>query len=126
MQSSARLQNRSSLVRQVATGLAFCGWIACQGQTTNLSVTPVADAFVRSLAPASNYGGAGAIAVSGSAAINGAGQQNGLFDSLIRFPMSNIVASADTAFGSNEWIITQASLHLVEVGAPVSSIFNRG
>jgi hypothetical protein len=60
-------------------------------QTATVSVVPDADSFVRSLAPTGNYGGAGAISVSGSAAVNGSGQQNGLFDSLPRFLASPVV-----------------------------------
>jgi hypothetical protein len=52
-------------------------------QVSTVSVIPEADAFVRSATPSSNYGGAGAIAVSGSAAVNGTYQHNGLFDSLL-------------------------------------------
>jgi hypothetical protein len=95
-------------------------------QTATVSVVPDADSFVRSLAPTNNYGGAGAISVSGSAAVNGSGQQNGLFDSLLRFPMSNLVVSLDGTFGNHDWIITRATLRLVEMGAPPNTLFNRG
>jgi hypothetical protein len=76
--------------------------------------------------PAGNYGFAGAVAVSGSAAVNGSGQQNGLYDSLLRFPMSSVVAWADGTFGTNSWVLTRANLRFVELGAPANTIFNRG
>ena len=47
--------------------------LATGAQRTIIAVTPSADAFVRSAAPASNYGGAGALSVSGSAATNALG-----------------------------------------------------
>src|SRR5207247_9812805 len=95
-------------------------------QTSRWSVAPGADAFVRSLAPSSNYGGAGALSVSGSAAVNGSGDQNGLFDALMRFSMSNVVVSMDGLLGGQDWIVTEARLVLTEVGAPDNAIFNRG
>jgi hypothetical protein len=100
--------------------------LACFAQTTNVSVTPAADAFVRSLAPSSNYGAAGALSVSGSGAVNASGQQNGLLDSLIRFPMSNVVAAVAGAFGTNGWVVTGAALSLSEVAAPNNPVFDRG
>ena len=112
--------------RLAALAVAVSAQLACFGQTTNVSVTPSADAFVWSLAPSSNYGAAGALSVSGSAAVNGSGQQNGLFDSLIRFPMSNVVAAVAGAFGTNGWVVTGATLTLNEVAAPNNPIFDRG
>ena len=95
-------------------------------QTVTVSVIPEADAFVRAADPSANYGGAGAIAVSGPAAVNAMNQQNGAFDSLVRFPMSNVVASLDTTFGAHDWFILRTTLKLTEMGAPPSPIFNRG
>jgi hypothetical protein len=95
-------------------------------QFATVTNTAEADTFVRAAAPTNNYGGAGAIAVSGATAVNGSNQQNGLFDSLIRFPASNLVAILDTALGTHDWIVLSAELTLTEVGAPTSSIFNRG
>jgi len=95
-------------------------------QAASVTITPDADTFIRSATPTNNFGGAGAIAVSGSAALNENNQQNGLFDSLLRFSMTNVVASLDMSLGSHDWLIYRARLHLTEVGAPVSSIFNRG
>ena len=91
---------------------------ACLGQATNVTVTPSADAFVQSLAPGNNYGAAGALSVSGSAAVNGNGQQNGLFDTLIRFPTGNALAVIQGALGTNGWVLRGATLNLNEVAAP--------
>jgi len=95
-------------------------------QVATVVVVPEADAFVRSAAPTNNYGGAGAISVSGSAAVNATNQQNGLFDSLVRFPMSEAVGTLDAALGTHDWVVLGATLCLTEFGAPPSPIFNRG
>ena len=65
-------------------------------------------------------------AVSGVSATNASGQANGAFDSLIRFPVSNLVATVDSAIGSQNWVITRATLHLTEFASPPSALFNRG
>src|SRR6267154_5478785 len=95
-------------------------------QSILVSVLPDADAFIRSLDPAGNYGGGGALSISGSAAVNGSGEQNGLFDSLMRFSLSNAVASFDSAFGTQSWVITKVRLIANEMAAPDNAIFNRG
>lgn len=97
-----------------------------RSQTATVSVNPEADAFVRSADASGNYGGAGAISVSGSTAVNGANEQNGLYDSLIRFPLSNVVSSIDSVLGTHDWLVQRATLKLTEMGAPPSPIFNRG
>jgi hypothetical protein len=98
----------------------------CFSLTTTVTVIPEADAFVRSADPFANYGGAGAISVSGPTAVNATNQQNGAFDSLIRFPMSNVVASLDSTMATHDWVVLRATLKLTEMGAPPSPIFNRG
>src|SRR5215467_6611174 len=88
--------------------LAVSLWFGGSGRAATVSVLPDADSFVRSFAPTNNYGAAGALSVSGSAAVNGSGDQNGLFDTVMRFPMSNVVASLDSALGNHDWIIVGA------------------
>ncbi|HTX54559.1 MAG TPA: hypothetical protein VMD08_14210 [Candidatus Baltobacteraceae bacterium] len=119
-------QQTGRVWRAAALALVDSAQLVCLGQTETVAVTPSADAFVRSLAPASNYGAAGSLSVSGSAAVNGSGQQNGLFDSLMRFPMSDLVTSFEGSFGTNGWVVTGATLAVTEVGAPNNGIFNRG
>jgi hypothetical protein len=117
--------------RFVARLLAICAFALCSRQTgvtqtAMVSVVPDADSFLRSFAPTNNYGAGGALSVSGPAAVNGSGDQNGLFDSLIRFSMSNVVASLDNALGEHDWVVTQARLVLTEIAVPDNAIFNRG
>src|SRR6266850_1802416 len=106
--------------------LGLCSRETGATQTVMVSVVPDADSFLRSFAPTNNYGAGGALSVSGSAAVNGSGYQNGLFDSLLRFPMSNVVASLDSALGEHDWVITQARLVLTEMAVPDNALFNRG
>ncbi|SPE59054.1 exported hypothetical protein [Verrucomicrobia bacterium] len=95
-------------------------------QTGVVSVLPDADTFVRSMAPTDNFGGAGALSVSGSAAVNGSGQPNGLFDTLIRFPMSNVVAALDSTLGAGNWLVIKSRLIVNEIAMPDNDIFNQG
>lgn len=126
MQLGRQQQNGFGWGQVLAAVVALSAQLACHGQALNVTVAPSADAFVRSLAPGSNYGAAGSLSVSGAAAVNGLGQQNGLLDSLMRFPMSNVAEAAAGAFGTNAWVVTGATLIVTEVGAPNNAVFNRG
>ena len=85
-----------------------------------------ADAFVRAAAPTFNYGGAGALSVSGANATNGQNVTNGAFDSFVRFNSAGVVTNFDSMFGTNNWVINGARLRVTEVGAPNNAVFNRG
>jgi hypothetical protein len=84
------------------------------------------DSFVRSAAPSSNYGGAGALAVSGATAANGSGVTNGVFDTFLRFNTAAMVANFDALFGTSNWVINHARLRVTEIAAPNNVLFNRG
>jgi len=116
----------SFLARAIVSAVALLLAKPESAQAATVSVVPDADSFMRSLAPASNYGAGGALSVSGAAAVNGLGVQNGLFDTLIRFPASNIVAALDNAMGQHDWIVTGVQLVLSEMAAPDNAVFNRG
>jgi hypothetical protein len=85
-----------------------------------------ADAFVRSNAPTSNYGGAGALSVSGAQATNALGTMNGAFDSFIRCNTAAAVSNFNSLYGAGNWVINGATLQVFETGAPNNNIFNRG
>jgi len=86
-----------------------------------------ADAFVRSNAPAANYGGAGSLSVSGSSSYNVAfSVTNGIADTFIRFNATAMVTSFNTLFGANNWVVTGAKLQVTEVGTPNNSLFDQG
>jgi len=112
----------SSLVA-AALGLYFFGAFA---QTTNISLVPVADAFLRAAAPQDNYGRAGSLTVGGASATNGFGVPGGRFDSLLRFLLTDAVASLDNAFGSHDWFVARAVLRVNEVADPANALFPRG
>src|SRR5277367_3569137 len=102
--------------------LIACLWLAlapplsAQIVVTNISV---ADAFVRSLAPTNNYGGAGALSVSGPIATNAVGQQGGLLDTFMRFDVTSAVSSFNSAFGVGKWVVVSATMDLFEQGDPL-------
>lgn len=108
--------------------VVWCAVSAWQAVAAPIQVAvPVeGDSFVRSLAPTSNYGRAGGLSVSGSAAVNASGQQMGLLDTFMRFDLSAFVAAMDASFGAGAWRVEQAVLELTEQGAPNNPIFNRG
>ena len=85
-----------------------------------------ADSFVRSNAPTSNYGGAGALSVSGATATNGSGVAMGIADTFIRFNTAAMVTNFDSLFGTNNWVINGATLVVTEVAAPMNNLFDRG
>ncbi len=107
----------------------ICLWLAlvpplsAQIISTN---TSIADAFVRSLDPTNNYGGAGALSVSGPIATNVQGNQEGLLDTFIRFDMSGAVTNLNIAFGAGQWVAVSATMVLFEQGMPNNTIFNQG
>lgn len=109
--------------------LAFCLALAsapplhAQVVATNL---PVADAFVISSIAASNFGGAGALSVSGLVATNAVGQQQGQLDTFMRFNLASAASLFDGNFGAGNWVVTNARLVVTEQGAPNNAIFNRG
>jgi len=87
--------------------------------------TPDKDAFVRELAPNSNYGGAGALSVSGTNATTGS-PTNGAFDSFMSFNTASMVSNFNAKLGANNWVITSATLNLTENPSPGNAIFNDG
>jgi hypothetical protein len=102
--------------------LAFA-WPAWAGvSVTNI---PDADAFVRALAPTLNYGGGGALSISGANPQTG-NPTNGAFDTFMRFNTGAMVSNFNSAFGSNNWVITSATLTLTENPNPGNPVFNYG
>lgn len=106
-------------------GLALGGSPAARADLmVNLSTS--ADTFTRSLEPDGNYGGAGALSVSGSAAVNGSGVQMGLLESFLRFDAAAAAAQANAELGLGQWTVSSAVLRLTEQAAPNQTNFNRG
>lgn len=76
-----------------------------------------ADAFVVSLAPASNYGAAGAIGVAAT------GSAKGEFQSLIRFDLAAAKTSFDGIYGAGQWTLDGVQLSLGATN-PNNALFN--
>jgi len=107
----------------------FGMWLMGQGAASaqlTVSTNSIADAFVRSADPTHNYGGAGALSVSGTIATNASGAQQGALDSFIRFDISSSFAQFNSTFGVGDWTISSAKLLLTETATPPQAIFNRG
>ena len=86
----------------------------------------MADTFVRSLDPTHNYGGAGALSVSGPIATNVLGQQEGLLDSFMRFDASGVASNFNNVFGVGHWGISSVTLVVFEQTDVNNTIFNGG
>jgi hypothetical protein len=81
------------------------------------TLNPLADAFVSSANPSSNYGGAGALAISA------AGLPKGEFNSLLKFDLAAAKSNFDATFGNGLWVIDSITLQLTTV-SPNTALFN--
>ena len=123
--SAQFVKNLASLPGLLWLCLLLCPLVA-GAQITNVWTYPSADSFVRALDPTSNFGKAGALAVSGALARNDIGDTNGEYDSFIRFPTDGLKKALNAALGSNNWKLTGVELRLSEDSDPDNPIFNRG
>lgn len=108
---------------------AVCALLApaCPALAATFALNPASDAFVSSrtaqnaLGTAaikdSNYGAAGALAVSA------AGLPKGEFDSLLKFDFAPAKASFDLTLGTGQWAVTAITLQLT-AQPPNNAIFN--
>jgi hypothetical protein len=78
-----------------------------------INVNPTADAFITASSadpnaglPSANYGGAGALMVSGS------GTTKGEMQSLLKFNLASAKVSFDTMYGAGNWIVDGITLQL--------------
>jgi hypothetical protein len=104
-------------------------WLfAASSVTAQVVITnvPVADTFVRSLDPTHNYGGAGALSVSGPIATNILGQQEGLLDSFMRFDVSSVVSNFNSIYGAGRWGVSSVILNVTEQTDVNNTVFNGG
>jgi hypothetical protein len=93
----------------------------CPGQSATFTSQAIADAYVTTGADgslsSSNFGAAGALAVSAS------GLPQGEFQSVIKFSLAGATSSFNTQFGAGQWMIDSVTLQLT--AAPHgNSIFN--
>lgn len=75
------------------------------------------DAYNRAAAPTTNFGGSGALVISG------AGTTNGQFASLMKFDLAVATTALDTAYGAGNWTIDSILLELTAV-VPNNVTFN--
>jgi hypothetical protein len=82
-----------------------------------VTLQPVADAYLGSANPSTNFGNAGALVVSGSAT------PTRQFQSILRFDLAAALAAFDSAFGAGNWSLSGATLGLTAV-TPNNASFN--
>ena len=104
-------QLSQGLARATVVVAAFFGSLTGSAHAAPQSVTAVADAFVRAVAPDSNFGGAGAVVVAPPALSNGEHQ------GLMRFDLAPVKSAFDAQFGAGNWSVTSASLRLTTTPA---------
>jgi hypothetical protein len=95
--------------------LSVCTAASAAPFTVNLN--PSADAFVSSNSSSLNFGGAGALEVSGSASSLGA------YESVLLFAESTAKTAFDAQFGAGDWTVTGINLKLT-AATTNSSLFN--
>src|SRR5437764_9801832 len=86
-------------------------------EAATVSLNPIADTFVMSAQPASNFGGAGGLGVSPPAL------PQGLFETLMKFDLASAKSSFDSTFGVGQWRIQSITLQLT-TATPNNPIFN--
>ncbi len=97
---------------------AVClGLIAGGASAQTVSINPSEDAFVAASSANSNYGSAGALGISGSAA------SKGIFNSVIKFNLSSVKTSFDTLYGAGLWSVQTVTLKLTAT-PPNNTLFN--
>src|SRR5580704_11787738 len=104
-------------------GLFIASSVTAQVVLTNY---PVADTFVTSQQPGTNFGAAGALSVSGPIATNVMGQQAGVLDSFMRFDMSSVASNFSSVLGLGRWAIGGITLEVFEQTDVNNTIFNGG
>jgi hypothetical protein len=92
--------------------------VPCLEASTTLTIVSTKDAFTDAAQPNSNFGGAGALNISGSNTTKGAS------DTFITFNVSSLISSFNSTYGVGGWTITNASLLLTEKTSPGNAIFN--
>lgn len=99
--------------------LLLCLFFApCLEASTTLTIVSSKDAFTDAAQPNSNFGGAGALNISGSNTSKGAS------DTFITFDVSSLISSFNSTYGAGGWTLTNASLLLTEKSNPGNAIFN--
>ncbi len=112
--------------RSTTWALAIALGVGVHARAEMVTLSPSEDTFAWAADPDGTYGDAGALNVSGAAAVNGNGVAQGAMDTWLKFDAAAAVASFDAAYGAGNWALASAKLSLREVPAPNNEIFNRG
>lgn len=111
------MRMRTSDGVHLGAAITLCwAWVGA-APGVEITLNPEADAFVSAAHPSSNYGAAGAVAVSA------AGLAKGEFQSVLRFEAAPAKTAFDTAFGVGQWQVESVSLQLTAALAN-NAIFN--
>jgi hypothetical protein len=97
--------------------VVVCLAIGQSVHAADATVIPSADTFLFAAEPASNYGGAGQLAVSDPA------RAQGEYQSLMRFDLAAAKSSFDATFGPGQWTLQSATLRLT-TSNPNNALFN--
>jgi hypothetical protein len=106
-----KFRTATLIVVATATFCAFGDTVLAQ----SVSINPVADAFVASSQPNGNYGGGGALGISGL--------PSNTLQTLLRFDLSAAKSNFDAAYGAGNWSLGSAVLQLAGTAAN-NPIFN--
>jgi len=106
--------------------IPLCLFIAMAASAAVYTNTPSdKDAFVRALSPTLNYGGGGAVSISGTNPTSG-NPTNGAFDTFMSFNTRAMATNFNSIFGASNWVVTSATMNLTENPAPGNPVFNSG
>ncbi len=107
--------------RRLRTLAVLLSGLAGGALGATMAVHPAADAFVTTgpdgNLSGNNYGGAGALAISGP------GSSKGAFTSVIRFDLASVKAAFDAAYGTGAWTVQTITLQLTSTN-PNNPTFN--
>lgn len=105
--------------------LTFLSLTACLQAATTFTLRPDAtsansgDAYLRATAATTNFGGAGALVVSGSGAAN----TKGAYASVLKFDLSLATSAFDLTYGTGNWVLQSLQIELTSV-VPNNTNFN--
>ncbi|MBK8093899.1 MAG: hypothetical protein IPK32_18465 [Verrucomicrobiaceae bacterium] len=98
-------------------GLLALGLAGMAQATTVVTLQPIADTHASAANAVTNYGSAGALAVSGS------GNTKGAFQSVLRFDLASVKSTFDATYGAGNWTLDSLQLQLT-AATPNNTIFN--
>lgn len=112
--------------RLTAAVLLVVATLDARLHAADIQLAPTQDAMARAAEPNRNFGGAGALAVAGAAAVNASNEPQGEYLSVLQFDASDATTLFDAQFGPGNWQLTAASLSFYQMGDPLNPIFNIG